>query len=232
MTGIYAIYSDVNDTYYIGQSVNIPRRISGHKHSLEVGNHKNLHLQRAWDKYGEDRFVFEPLFKCEQEKLTQYEQLLCDTAKKYGLNLYNKRICVDSNAGVPLDEEHRKKIGQGRKGKFRFSIERPEKCPRCGCTIIGSIGIRWYCTECKKNWLKEPKREKVISRPSRCPLCKNKIIISAGSSWMCKSCKTRWLKVSCPDCESYDIRSNGDRFKCRSCGRTWNKKTKRMRIGL
>jgi hypothetical protein len=41
--------------------VNIARRWSHHKWSLQAGKHPNVHLQRAWSKYGQPAFVFEVL---------------------------------------------------------------------------------------------------------------------------------------------------------------------------
>jgi group I intron endonuclease len=225
--GIYAIYSPINNTYYIGQSVDITRRVGGHKHELMYGNHRNIHLQSAWNKYGEQEFIFSPLFKCGLKELTKYEQLVCDIAKKGGLSLYNKRVCVDSNAGVPLDADHRRKIGEARTGKFILKNDRPEQCLYCSCKVVASRGrLYWYCTECKKQWLKNPLRTKPINRPIRCPLCKNKKIISAGPRWRCHKCNASWKKpdpLICAQCGSDNIASRGNRWGCRECGKTWKK---------
>ena len=56
--GIYKIENRVNHKIYIGQSVDIYTRWYNHKHSLRNGIHYNKHLQKSWDKYGEENFEF------------------------------------------------------------------------------------------------------------------------------------------------------------------------------
>ena len=59
IVGIYKIECIANNKVYIGQSINIKRRLYDHKTRLRKGTHKNKHLQNAWNKYGEDNFTFE-----------------------------------------------------------------------------------------------------------------------------------------------------------------------------
>lgn len=56
--GIYKIFNKVNDKLYIGSSINIVGRWKKHIYDLNNGIHHNIHLQRAWNKYGEDNFGF------------------------------------------------------------------------------------------------------------------------------------------------------------------------------
>lgn len=56
---IYQITNMVNGKFYIGSAVSFPRRVWAHKNELRKGVHHNKHLQAAWNKYGEDAFVFE-----------------------------------------------------------------------------------------------------------------------------------------------------------------------------
>ena len=62
MKGIYIIKFN-NGSSYIGRSVDIPKRIRGHKHRLKNKIHKNLFLQNVYNKYG--KFVWEILEECE-----------------------------------------------------------------------------------------------------------------------------------------------------------------------
>lgn len=57
--GIYKIINLVNRKIYIGLAVDLCKRWKKHKLALNNNSHENIHLQRAWDKYGEDSFVFE-----------------------------------------------------------------------------------------------------------------------------------------------------------------------------
>lgn len=49
-SGIYIIQNTNDGKVYIGQSVNINRRLKDHIRLLKLGKHKNTYLQRAYDK--------------------------------------------------------------------------------------------------------------------------------------------------------------------------------------
>lgn len=78
---IYKIRNVVNDKFYVGSTVDSRKRFWAHRKALRLGNHDCLHLQRAWDKYGEDCFKFEivehlnakeELYPAEQKWLDEY----------------------------------------------------------------------------------------------------------------------------------------------------------------
>lgn len=56
--GIYKIINVVNNKFYIGSAVNFSRRKTRHFSELRTNKHNNSKLQNAWNKYGEDAFVF------------------------------------------------------------------------------------------------------------------------------------------------------------------------------
>jgi group I intron endonuclease len=56
--GIYKIVNIVNDNFYVGSAVSFKKRKVRHFSDLRKGKHYNKHLQRAWDKYGEQSFEF------------------------------------------------------------------------------------------------------------------------------------------------------------------------------
>ena len=74
MTGIYKITCLSTGEVYVGQSTAIARRWATHKRELKKGIHYNKHLQRTYDKYGEDDFVYEILEQCPAEKLNEREK--------------------------------------------------------------------------------------------------------------------------------------------------------------
>lgn len=60
--GIYQINNLVNQKKYLGSTVadkGFYTRWHIHLSDLRLGKHHSIHLQRAWDKYGKDSFVFE-----------------------------------------------------------------------------------------------------------------------------------------------------------------------------
>lgn len=64
-SGIYRIRAIVNDHAYYGSSVDIDKRWKRHLKQLRSGCHFNPHLQFAWQKYGEENFVFELVEQCD-----------------------------------------------------------------------------------------------------------------------------------------------------------------------
>lgn len=63
--GIYKIENQVNGKCYVGSAVMLGRRMRKHKTELNCGKHCNQKLQRAWNKYGQDAFVFAVLERVE-----------------------------------------------------------------------------------------------------------------------------------------------------------------------
>jgi group I intron endonuclease len=72
--GIYKIINKENSKIYIGSSIDIEHRWYQHKYYLKNNKHDNKHLQRAWNKYGEDAFLFEIIEECEENKILEREQ--------------------------------------------------------------------------------------------------------------------------------------------------------------
>jgi group I intron endonuclease len=137
--GIYQIRNIVNGNRYIGQTRNLKIRKKEHFCRLRKGNHHNLYLQRSFNKYGENNFVFEIILICDVENLTYYEQLIVDTLNpEYNIC----KICVKSrlgtgsvkgkikenrvfkskypnpNRGFPLPEETKRKMSKTLAKKF------------------------------------------------------------------------------------------------------------------
>ena len=56
---IYKIRNVINDKFYVGSTVDSRKRFWAHRKALRLGTHDCVHLQRAWNKYGEDCFKFE-----------------------------------------------------------------------------------------------------------------------------------------------------------------------------
>jgi len=59
MQGVYRIRNKLDGKRYIGSTDNLQTGWKYRKRALRKGKHHNIHLQRAWNKYGEKSFVFE-----------------------------------------------------------------------------------------------------------------------------------------------------------------------------
>ena len=67
--GIYKIINVVNNKFYVGSAVNLRKRKSRHFSELRTGKHNNRHLLAAWNKYGEQAFVFVVIEEVEDRTL-------------------------------------------------------------------------------------------------------------------------------------------------------------------
>jgi len=121
-SGIYRIRNIVNDKCYIGSAAYFASRKGVHFHNLRHNKHCNNHLQRAFNKYGEDSFVFEILCVCLPEDLISLEQHYIDTY----IPEYNICRIAGNTLGVVCSEETRKKISIAHTGK-KLSQEHKEK---------------------------------------------------------------------------------------------------------
>ncbi len=114
MIGIYIITHKDSFKRYVGQSVDITKRLRRHWAALSQNNHENKHLQRAYNKYGRDAFSISTI-ECAEDLLTKIEQSMLNQWS----NLYN--ICKIANVppsrkGRPAWNKGKKGIPSGRKG--------------------------------------------------------------------------------------------------------------------
>lgn len=102
MVGIYKYTNKINNKVYIGQSVNIERRIKEHNNrAFTNGNNDfNSLLSRALRKYGLDNFVIEVIEECSKEELDEKEKFYIAQYNSCNPSCgYNLQLGGDSNLG-------------------------------------------------------------------------------------------------------------------------------------
>lgn len=139
MQAVYRICHISDGHAYIGSAKDIEQRRYWHLTALRGGYHQNVHLQRAWNKYGEQEFVFDVIEEVpgSQEDLLAREQLWLDFY--FGLG---KAYNIATNAyGGDLGEEWRRLLSIAKGGT---GDPRKEKyCVGCGKKIS------FYATRCQ-----------------------------------------------------------------------------------
>lgn len=113
-SGIYKVFFLDPDLFYIGSATNLRMRWSLHRRQLQKGVHHNIHLQRAYAKYGEDALHFEIVEHIERrEDLIPREQHYLDTLKPHFNILKNAKNML----GLKHTEETKAKLRATNLGK-------------------------------------------------------------------------------------------------------------------
>jgi len=90
-SGIYTIENLITKKLYVGYTENFKERFCNHINTLNREVHGNEHLQKAWNKYGQENFSFEILVTCSLEFLESEEHYWCTILNvhnpKYGYNI-------------------------------------------------------------------------------------------------------------------------------------------------
>lgn len=146
--GIYKIENKINGKIYIGQSVDIKRRIRTHKyHAYNAKDEKtyNLYLYVAMRKYGKENFTYTIIEQCEKELLDEREKYWIrhykSNLKEFGYNLsdggnskYVSELTKSSNISIRKQKIDKIKyllinteypLRDTRKKTFYY-------CPKCG----------------------------------------------------------------------------------------------------
>ncbi len=115
-SGVYEIFNVINSRQYVGSAANVHARFQDHRSELARGAHPNTHLQRAWDKYGHDSFIFSLIEPAPVRILIEREQFWMDA---YGVvaDGYNQAHFADAPMrGRKHSPETREKMSKARMG--------------------------------------------------------------------------------------------------------------------
>jgi len=142
-SGIYKIRNIINDKVYIGSAFNIKQRWNRHLNELKQNKHHSPKLQRSFNKYGFDNFIFEIIELCEKELLIEREQYWVDFLSSYN-NGYNstpnvikpmlgrkhteitKKLMSEKHLGKKVSSKTKEKLSLINKGK-KYDIYTKER---------------------------------------------------------------------------------------------------------
>jgi group I intron endonuclease len=96
--GVFQVKNIANGKILLGSSLNLEGPLNSHQFMLRIGSHTNRALQKDWDEFGPDQFVFEilevvkvrddPNFNLDDE-LTLLEQIWLEKLQPFGEHGYN-----------------------------------------------------------------------------------------------------------------------------------------------
>lgn len=159
-SGVYGIFSKIDDRVYIGSATNFDLRKKTHFDKLKSNVHVNKPLQNFVNKYGIENVEFVVLAKCPSEYCIKLEQFFLDNFE----NKFNIRFIAESNFGLKASEETKQKMSKARKGKavrgygFTVTEETKSKMSEAGKNKI-------FTKEHKQNLkLAAQKRSKELSQ--------------------------------------------------------------------
>ncbi len=101
--GIFQIKNTANGKVLLGSSLNIEGPLNAHKFMLTTGSHRNEALQKEWNEFGVEKFVFEilevvkvkddPNFNLRDE-LTLLEQIWLEKLQPFDERGYNDSTTI------------------------------------------------------------------------------------------------------------------------------------------
>lgn len=122
-SGIYCIKNLKSNKVYIGQSINIRKRLIQHKCELINNKHSNPHLQNSFNKNTIDNFLFEVLEYCDKDILTEKEKYYLSDLNLIYYNIRDASDSVVHNTRTPITEETRLKLSEIKKGKTPSNLD-------------------------------------------------------------------------------------------------------------
>ena len=96
--GIFQVKNTANGKVLLGSSLNLEGPLNRHRFMLKIGSHTNKALQKDWDEFGPDKFVFEILEEVKRkddpnfnfkDELTLLEMIWLEKLQPFGERGYN-----------------------------------------------------------------------------------------------------------------------------------------------
>jgi group I intron endonuclease len=101
--GVFQVLNTANSKVLLGSSLNLQGPLNAHRFMLTLGSHRNKTLQKEWNEFGGDKFVFEILETVKvkdetnfdiKDELTLLEQIWIEKMKPFGELGYNTDLNI------------------------------------------------------------------------------------------------------------------------------------------
>lgn len=158
--GIYKIKNIITNDYYIGSSKNINKRWNEHKRTLKKGIHHSKILQNAYNKYGQENFIYEIIYECNVDDIIFYEQKFLNEEKPK----YNILKIAGNFTGYKHSDLTKLKISKANKGKKREPLSDETKFK------IGNANKGKVFTNTHKKKLSDARKNIIISEETKLKL--------------------------------------------------------------
>lgn len=161
-SGIYLITNTTDGKQYVGSSVDMPKRWRIHLNGLRRNTHRNIHLQRAFNRDGESAFTFTILECCSAENLTAREQHWIDALNTVQQG-YNIAPQAGSQRGKRLTPEQRQRCAERQTQMWADPAYREQQSAHLANRfdtdlrdkIATSVQALWADPEYKANWVRK-----------------------------------------------------------------------------
>lgn len=157
--GIYTITNVLDGKYYVGSSITVEKRLKQHKRSLLANKHHCKHLQRAWNKYGEQNFKFEIVLNlnyCTEEIIRKIEQEILDREFDKTYNAFRYvGIKIDSCNNGTNRKSGSDVLFNKKSNKWRASININGDTIHLGCFDNYEDALQTRLQAEKKYWAKD-----------------------------------------------------------------------------
>jgi group I intron endonuclease len=176
-SGIYSIFCNSNSKYYIGQAVDVNRRIKAHFNKLAANKHHSPYLQHTYNVYGKNSLEFSVLEYCNIDELDNREIYYISKYDSLNPNGFNCTTGGNGMRGFVFSDFTKTNWSVNRKGKY-LGKEHPKSKPIKGTHLKNGSILYFDSLQCAERYLNIKGANKNISAN-----CKMKKKSAYGYNW-------------------------------------------------
>lgn len=187
-SGVYKITNTMTGMVYFGSAKCLKRRKYTHFWELKLNKHGNKHLQRSYNKYGHQAFIFEVVEFTPVENLIKIEQVYLDKHWDNHKTCYNDCKTASTWLGMKHSAATKKILSQKVTGR-KHSLKTKEKISTAGIGRVKSLSTREKLSLANKGKSKslETKQKMSLAKKGKMPHPNSLSSLIAGGRVMAAS---------------------------------------------